>query len=96
MDYAYRLIKRGDVLYVADGTGFDVLDISDTSDILVHHDYDAPFWTTGIAMVGDLLFTAETVNGLGVFDIASVDESPQIARINDGGYTLDMVVAGTG
>ena len=94
IDYAYRLVLRGDALYVADGSGFDVLDISNTSDILVHHDYEAPFWTTDIAIVGDMLFTAETVNGLGVFDITTVDESPEIARINDSGYTLDMVVTG--
>lgn len=92
--FTYNLVRRGDLLYVADGAGFDVLDISDTAAITTVHDYDTPFLLTDILLDGDRMYGAESINGLSIYDISNTEESTFISAFNDGGYTLDMVVSG--
>jgi len=38
VNYTYGIQKHGDALYIADGVGFEVLDISDTTDIGILHE----------------------------------------------------------
>ncbi len=91
---AYDVAVSGDYAYVACGTGFGIIDVSDCEVPVEVGFCEARGYVYGIAVAGDYAYVANGGAGLQIVDVSNPTRPQEVALFDTPGYAEIVAVAG--
>jgi len=89
------IVVSGEQVYIGDGYGVAVFDVSNASDPVKLGRCEIPFYPQGLFLFGDLLFAAVYNDGLQIIDVSDPTTPNVVGSLDGLGRARDVAVAGS-